>query len=101
MFRLDGKRAVVTGAASGIGAAVARLFSNSGATVVAVDLQREQAESIAEQIGGETVGERCSRFRGDHGEGCPGRCAGELRRNRPRWNSCVHHTRRLRPPLRR
>jgi NAD(P)-dependent dehydrogenase (short-subunit alcohol dehydrogenase family) len=37
MSRLTGKIAIVTGAASGIGAASARLFADEGAQVLAVD----------------------------------------------------------------
>ena len=39
--RLAGKTAVVTGAASGIGAATARLFASEGATVVGLDIATE------------------------------------------------------------
>lgn len=49
--RLAGKRAVITGAASGIGAAIARRLSRAGATVVAVDLAAEAVERLAHEIG--------------------------------------------------
>jgi NAD(P)-dependent dehydrogenase (short-subunit alcohol dehydrogenase family) len=42
--RLDGKVCVITGSASGIGAASARLFAAEGARVVGIDLDNEPAE---------------------------------------------------------
>lgn len=50
---LAGKRAVVTGAASGIGEAVARELAARGATVVVADLDADGAARVAAQIGGE------------------------------------------------
>lgn len=44
-FRLAGKAALVTGAASGIGAAVARAFAAKGARVALADMNREAAEA--------------------------------------------------------
>jgi len=49
MGRLEGKRAIVTGAGSGIGRAAARLFAEEGATVLAVDLN---ADGVAETVEG-------------------------------------------------
>jgi NAD(P)-dependent dehydrogenase (short-subunit alcohol dehydrogenase family) len=51
MGRLDGKRAVVTGAASGIGEATARLFVAEGATVVLADADELGGERIAAELG--------------------------------------------------
>jgi NAD(P)-dependent dehydrogenase (short-subunit alcohol dehydrogenase family) len=51
MSGVDGKVAVVTGAASGIGAATARLFAERGCRVVLADLQEEPGKRLAEEIG--------------------------------------------------
>lgn len=50
---LDGRRALVTGAASGIGAACARALAEAGARVIAADVDAAGAARIAEEIGGE------------------------------------------------
>lgn len=49
--RLEGKVAVVTGAASGIGAAMARRFVAEGASVIIADLQTDAAEAVASELG--------------------------------------------------
>ena len=50
---LAGRRALVTGAASGIGAACARALAEAGAHVVAADIDAAGAAEIAAQLGGE------------------------------------------------
>ena len=50
-MRLDGKRGVVTGAASGLGREVAKLFASEGARVVVADVDADGAQAVAESIG--------------------------------------------------
>jgi glucose 1-dehydrogenase len=53
MSRLDGKRAVITGAAGGLGAAIARRFVEEGAVVGLVDLPRmaDRAAVLVDELG--------------------------------------------------
>lgn len=51
-MNLDKKVAVITGAASGIGAACARAFSAKGAQVVATDINGDGVTAVAHEIGG-------------------------------------------------
>lgn len=52
---INGTSAIVTGGASGIGAATARQLAAKGARVVIADLQAERGEDLAKEIGGAFV----------------------------------------------
>jgi NAD(P)-dependent dehydrogenase (short-subunit alcohol dehydrogenase family) len=52
MSLLAGKVAIVTGAASGIGRAGAYAFAAAGATVVVADINEQDGERVAQEIGG-------------------------------------------------
>src|SRR5438045_5982723 len=51
-FRLDGRRALVTGGASGIGEAACRALTAAGASAIVVDLDRARAEALAAELPG-------------------------------------------------
>ena len=58
MRRFDGRVALVTAAAQGIGAAVARRLADEGASVVVTDLQEEKVVEVAAGIGAQALGLR-------------------------------------------
>ena len=51
-FRLEGKTALITGGASGIGEATARAFSAAGAAILIADIDGTRAESLAQRLPG-------------------------------------------------
>jgi len=51
-YRLDGKIALVTGGASGIGAATCRELARAGAEVIIADVNLKAAKAFAEELGG-------------------------------------------------
>lgn len=61
MRDLEGKIALITGGASGIGAACARAFVHAGARVMITDIAHAAADALARDLG-----ENCQAVQGDH-----------------------------------
>ena len=57
--RLEGKVAVITGAASGLGEAIAKRFVEEGAQIVIGDIQKDEGESLANSFGDRAIFQLC------------------------------------------
>ncbi len=80
-FRLDGAKAIVTGAGAGIGRAIAETFAGAGAAVAVTDLDAAAAESVAEGIvaaGGRAFGAACNVTKEEDLEGAVDRAVSEF-----------------------
>ena len=64
MGQLDGKVAIVTGAASGFGEGIAKLFVKEGARLLLADLDLSKAEKVAATLGPRARAERCDVSKG-------------------------------------
>jgi NAD(P)-dependent dehydrogenase (short-subunit alcohol dehydrogenase family) len=58
-MRLQGKTALITGAASGLGAAAAERFSAEGCRICLCDIQEEAGAALAARLGGDHFFARC------------------------------------------
>lgn len=58
-MRLDGRRILITGAGSGIGLAIARLFHQEGATLALLDIKAETVREVVHDLGGGSVAFGC------------------------------------------
>ncbi len=60
MGRVHGKVAIITGAASGLGAADARMLAAEGASVIMTDIAEPRGRAIADEIGAEFLAQKVS-----------------------------------------
>ncbi len=104
-MQLKDQAAIVTGGASGLGAATARRLAAQGAKVAVCDLNAKLAETVAAEIGGIAVicdvsdaAAAEAAIAEAAGGAWPGARAGELRRHRRRQARDRHAKGRWRSP---
>ncbi len=64
-MRLEGKRTLVTGAASGFGRGIAQTYIREGARVAIVDLNLDGAKKVAAELGDSAIAIQCDVSKGD------------------------------------
>jgi len=80
---LDGRNAVITGAAQGIGLSIAEAFAAEGARIVVSDINADAAKAAAEQLsasGAQAIAERCDVTNEAEVEALVARCVAEFGR---------------------
>src|SRR5437870_620425 len=68
--KLEGRVAVITGGASGIGEGTVRLFAGEGARVVIADIEDDRGEALASELGDTVVYQRANVSREDDIRDC-------------------------------
>jgi NAD(P)-dependent dehydrogenase (short-subunit alcohol dehydrogenase family) len=68
--KLDGKVALVTGGAGGIGSAVAKRFAEHGAHIVVADLREQDAQNVANNLATKSIGVGCDLAEPEQLEAC-------------------------------
>ncbi len=69
-MRLKGKRALVTGAASGFGKGIVETFAREGAKVAVVDINEKAAKEVASALGKDAIALRCDVSKGADVDAC-------------------------------
>ena len=69
-MRLKGKRALVTGAASGFGKGIVETFVREGAKVAVVDINEKAAKEVAAALGKDAIALRCDVSKGADVDAC-------------------------------
>jgi 3-oxoacyl-[acyl-carrier protein] reductase len=69
-MRLKGKRALVTGAASGFGKGIVETFVREGAKVAVVDINEKAAKEVAATLGKDAIALRCDVSKGADVDAC-------------------------------
>jgi 3-oxoacyl-[acyl-carrier protein] reductase len=75
---LDGRGAIITGAAQGIGLATAQVFTEHGARVVIGDRDLDAARAAAKEVGGDTIAVGCDVTSAEDVTALVGRCVEEF-----------------------
>lgn len=76
--RLEGKRAIVTGGASGFGAGIVKKFLAEGARVMVADINADGARAFAAEMGGNAFAHQVDVSEGDSVSGMIGRGIAEM-----------------------
>ena len=79
-MRFKDKVALITGAASGIGAATARLMAAEGATIFSIDIAADKLDALVAELGGKAAGHVADLSEGEQAEAMVDACVAKFGR---------------------